>query len=61
MKTAIAGVALAAVVFVAAAPASEEEEVARCHGRRATIVGTEKDDVLRGTPGPRRDLGRWRR
>jgi Ca2+-binding RTX toxin-like protein len=50
MRAAIAGVALAAVVFVAAAPASEEE-VPRCHGRRATIVGTEKDDVLRGTPG----------
>jgi Ca2+-binding RTX toxin-like protein len=51
MRFAIAGVALAAVVFVAAAPASEEEDVARCHGRRAKIVGTEKDDVLRGTPG----------
>jgi Ca2+-binding RTX toxin-like protein len=51
MRVAIAGVALAAVVFVAAAPASEEEDVARCHGRRAKIVGTEKDDVLRGTPG----------
>ncbi|MFL5899984.1 MAG: calcium-binding protein [Solirubrobacterales bacterium] len=50
MRAAIAGVALAAVVFVAAAPASEED-VARCHGRRAKIVGTEKDDVLRGTPG----------
>jgi Ca2+-binding RTX toxin-like protein len=51
MRIAIAGVALAAVVFVAAAPASEEEDVARCHGRRAKIVGTEGDDVLRGTPG----------
>jgi Ca2+-binding RTX toxin-like protein len=51
MRAAIAGVALAAVVFIAAAPASEEEDVARCHGRRAKIVGTEKDDVLRGTPG----------
>jgi Ca2+-binding RTX toxin-like protein len=51
MRIAIAGVALAAVVFVAAAPASEEGDVARCHGRRAKIVGTEKDDVLRGTPG----------
>jgi Ca2+-binding RTX toxin-like protein len=50
MRLAIAGVALAAVVFIAAAPASEEEEVARCHGRRATIVGTEGDDVLQGTP-----------
>lgn len=51
MRIAIAGVALAAVVFVAAAPASEEEDVARCHGRQAKIVGTEKADVLRGTPG----------
>jgi Ca2+-binding RTX toxin-like protein len=51
MRIAIAGVALAAVVFVAAAPAPEEEDVPRCHGRRAKIVGTEKDDVLRGTPG----------
>jgi hypothetical protein len=51
MRAAIAGVALAAVVFVAAAPAPEEEDVARCHGRRAKIVGTEKADVLRGTPG----------
>jgi Ca2+-binding RTX toxin-like protein len=50
MRAAIAGVALAAVVFIAAAPVSEEE-VARCHGRRATIVGTEAADVLRGTPG----------
>ncbi len=42
----------AALVFVAAAPPGEEEvEEARCHGRRATIVGTEGNDVLRGTPG----------
>jgi Ca2+-binding RTX toxin-like protein len=53
MRTAIAGVALAAVVFIAAAPASNEpvEEPPRCHGRLAKIVGTEADDVLRGTPG----------
>jgi hypothetical protein len=42
------------VVFVLSvgvgAPQAEEEEVARCHGRRATIVGTEGADVLRGTP-----------
>jgi Ca2+-binding RTX toxin-like protein len=44
-----ATVALAAVVFVAATPAPEEEDP-RCHGRRAEIVGTDKDDVLRGTP-----------
>jgi Ca2+-binding RTX toxin-like protein len=53
MRTAIAGVALAAVIFIAAAPASNEpvEEPPRCHGRLAKIVGTEGDDVLRGTPG----------
>ena len=50
MRIAIAGVAVAALVFAAAAPAAEEEEVPRCHGRRAKIVGTEGDDVLRGTP-----------
>jgi Ca2+-binding RTX toxin-like protein len=38
------------VASVAAAP-SEEEEPPRCHGRRATIVGTEGDDVIWGTPG----------
>jgi len=42
-------VALAAVVFVAAAPAPEEEDP-RCRGRLAKIVGTSGDDVLRGTP-----------
>ncbi|HEV7399319.1 MAG TPA: calcium-binding protein [Solirubrobacterales bacterium] len=53
MRSAIAGVALAAVVFIAAAPAPNEpvEEPPRCHGRLAKIVGTEGDDVLRGTPG----------
>jgi Ca2+-binding RTX toxin-like protein len=51
MRVAIAGVAVAALVFAAAAPAAEEEEVARCHGRRATIAGSEGADVLQGTPG----------
>ena len=46
---ALAAAALAAVVFVAAAPA-EEEEPPRCHGRRATIVGTNGNDVIHGTP-----------
>ncbi len=48
----IAGVALvvAAIAFLGAAPA-EEEETPRCHGRRAKIVGTDGPDVLRGTPG----------
>jgi Ca2+-binding RTX toxin-like protein len=49
MRTAIVGAVLAAVVFVAAAPAPEEEDP-RCHGRRAMIVGTEGDDDLQGTP-----------
>jgi Ca2+-binding RTX toxin-like protein len=48
---ALAAAILAAVVFIAAAPAGEEEETPRCHGRRAKIVGTEGNDVLRGTPG----------
>lgn len=51
MRLAIAGMALvaAALVFIAAATAPEEEEQ-RCHGRLAKIVGTEGDDVLQGTP-----------
>jgi Ca2+-binding RTX toxin-like protein len=32
-----------------AAATPSEEEAPRCHGARATIVGTEGDDVLRGT------------
>jgi Ca2+-binding RTX toxin-like protein len=45
----VAAALLAAVVFVAAAPAPEEEDP-RCHGRQAKIVGTDEDDVLHGTP-----------
>ncbi len=48
MKAAI-GLALAAVVFIAAAPAPEEEDP-RCHGRQADVVGTDGNDELRGTP-----------
>ncbi len=45
------GLVLVAVVFIAAAPAIEDEaEDPRCHGRQAEIVGTDKDDVLHGTP-----------
>jgi Ca2+-binding RTX toxin-like protein len=53
MRGLIAGVALlaAALAFVGAAPGGEAGKVARCHGRRATIVGTEGPDVLHGTPG----------
>jgi Ca2+-binding RTX toxin-like protein len=51
MRGSLAGVALvaAALAFLGAAPA-EEEDVPRCHGRRAEIVGTAGNDVLRGTP-----------
>ena len=51
------GAPLLAVVVLAffaaqalAAAAGPAEEVHRCHGREATIVGTSGDDVLRGTP-----------
>ncbi len=46
---ALAVAVLAAVVFIAATPA-EEEEPPRCHGRQAEIVGTDGDDILHGTP-----------
>jgi Ca2+-binding RTX toxin-like protein len=51
MRGSTAGFALvaAALTFIAAAPA-EEEDVERCHGRRAEIVGTDGNDLLRGTP-----------
>ena len=38
------------IVATATAGAAEEEEPPRCHGRRATIVGTEGNDVIHGTP-----------
>jgi Ca2+-binding RTX toxin-like protein len=46
--------AVAAAVMASTALAAEENgtiETPRCHGRQAKIVGTEGDDVLRGTPG----------
>jgi len=52
LSLAVAALALLAVPAPAAVGApSEEEEVPRCHGRRATVVGTAGDDVLKGTPG----------
>jgi Ca2+-binding RTX toxin-like protein len=46
-------VALAAIFGVLALGAGEapEEEPPRCHGRRATIVGTSGGDTIHGTPG----------
>jgi len=32
-------------------PAAAQAAVVRCHGERATIVGTDKSDVIRGTTG----------
>jgi Ca2+-binding RTX toxin-like protein len=45
-------IALAALgaIFVFGLAAGEEEETPRCHGRRATIVGTDGNDELHGTP-----------
>jgi Ca2+-binding RTX toxin-like protein len=42
--------ASAAFAAIASAATSEEEDVPRCHGRRAEIVGTDGNDVIRGTP-----------
>lgn len=39
------------LVAIATAGAAEEEEPPRCHGRRATIVGTDGNDFIKGTPG----------
>jgi Ca2+-binding RTX toxin-like protein len=48
----VAGLALLGLTLVAqAVAATEEAEPLRCHGRNATIIGTEGDDKLRGTPG----------
>jgi Ca2+-binding RTX toxin-like protein len=44
-------VALGLLAAHAAAAGSGKQEVHRCHGRQATIVGTSGADVLRGTPG----------
>jgi len=51
MRFVIAGVALVALAaaLTGAAPAWEQEEPL-CHGARATIIGSEGDDVLQGTP-----------
>ena len=35
----------------APAPAEDEIEAPRCHGRQARIVGTDGNDVIHGTPG----------
>ncbi|HET7574401.1 MAG TPA: calcium-binding protein, partial [Solirubrobacterales bacterium] len=53
MRAAVTAAALAALLFVPGAlgaVSQSEEEPPRCHGRRAEIVGTPGDDVLRGTP-----------
>jgi Ca2+-binding RTX toxin-like protein len=48
----VAGLALLGLALIAqAVAAAEEAEPLRCHGRNASIIGTEGDDTLRGTPG----------
>jgi Ca2+-binding RTX toxin-like protein len=49
----IAALLLAFAAFAAiagAATRAQEEEVPRCHGRRAEIIGTDGNDFLQGTP-----------
>jgi Ca2+-binding RTX toxin-like protein len=54
MRKVVVLAALAALLIVGtalgAAPAEEAEDAPRCHGRQAEIVGTDGDDVIRGTP-----------
>ena len=52
MRTVVVLAALAALLIVGTAlgAAPDEEDVPRCHGRKAEIVGTDGDDVIRGTP-----------
>jgi len=52
MRTVVVLAALAALLIVGTAlgASPEEEDVPRCHGRQAEIVGTDGADVIRGTP-----------
>jgi Ca2+-binding RTX toxin-like protein len=40
----------ACAVSAVAATRAQEEDLPRCHGRKATIVGTDANDTLQGTP-----------
>ncbi len=54
MRAAAVAAVLIALLFVGnalGADSPKEEEVPRCHNARATIVGTDGPDKLRGTPG----------
>jgi hypothetical protein len=48
----VATAALTAGVCLTAAPHSAAAAAPRCHGYRATIVGTPRNDHIHGTPGP---------
>jgi Ca2+-binding RTX toxin-like protein len=54
MRATVLAAALTALLLVGnalgAVPQNEPIEAPRCHGRQATIVGTDGNDVLRGTP-----------
>ncbi len=50
IRRVVAVLALLAAAFAGSAGADTPEEPPRCHGRRATVVGTEGADVLHGTP-----------
>ncbi|HET7574840.1 MAG TPA: calcium-binding protein [Solirubrobacterales bacterium] len=50
LAAALAALLLVGTAMGAVAPTEEEEEVVRCDGRRAKIVGTDGPDVIHGTP-----------
>jgi Ca2+-binding RTX toxin-like protein len=51
MRAALAAVLIAMLLASSALGAvSQKEDVPRCHGRQAEIVGTDGNDMLRGTP-----------
>ncbi|HEV7769883.1 MAG TPA: calcium-binding protein [Solirubrobacterales bacterium] len=51
MRAALAAALIALLLASSALGAvSQKEDVPRCHGRQAEIVGTDGDDMLRGTP-----------
>ncbi len=51
LSLAIVAAGLVTIATAAGAETKEESEPPLCHGRRATIVGTDGNDVIHGTPG----------
>ena len=51
MKTALAVLVVLAALFAAGAVAETNDPIPTCHGKPASLVGTDGNDVIRGTPG----------